>query len=548
ITLTIGAFLSGVITGIFYTPVKATIIYIGSLYWNTTSKKIKGKKTPAYLPYYFGDSFRHQKLATIDILEDTFKHIKDDNSKLSDNFDEAKEFVPWFIALAADLYSNEFDDVFDDVFDIVLGIITTFFRLGFKYFSYPVLSFVIYLIYALMQVIFNIVIFILFSFLGMATWFFDWAFRGLKKITTSCPRCQTKYSIGTYECTCGEQHKALVPGMYGVFHRTCTCGAKLGTTFTTKRHKLPGKWLCPLCDFERNNPYQVSISIPVVGGPYSGKTCFINTAISQIEQSADKLNLDFQYTPNHALGDEYSDNVTRLRAGTLPIKTSDDLMKYYQFFLTEKGKKLLNHISICDIAGEAYNASRHIDHQQGYGFANAFLFLIDPLSIKDFQEEMKDKIDLHDHGASDTPIDEILSTLISALEGFLKVSEHKRARKKIPAFVAVVFTKCDIPGLDEKIGDIAVQNYLDNNKNKNIDMYQAKNAVCEEFLKNYGAANFLISLKSKFKDVQFFTSSALGHPQNGMPFEPKGVEDPVLWVIDKASNSIDLKDKWGKSI
>lgn len=29
---------------------------------------------------------------------------------------------------------------------------------------------------------------------------------------------------------------------------------------------------------------------------------------------------------------------------------------------------------------------------------------------------------------------------------------------------------------------------------------------------------------------------------------PSGVEDPVLWVVDKASASINLKEKWGRKI
>lgn len=44
------------------------------------------------------------------------------------------------------------------------------------------------------------------------------------------------------------------------------------------------------------------------------------------------------------------------------------------------------------------------------------------------------------------------------------------------------------------------------------------------------------------------TCSALGHVENGSNFAPEGVEEPALWLIDKASASINLKKKWGKKI
>ena len=78
--------------------------------------------------------------------------------------------------------------------------------------------------------------------------------------------------------------------------------------------------------------------------------------------------------------------------------------------------------------------------------------------------------------------------------------------------------------------------------------YEAINKVCEQFLIEYEEDNFLNSLKSKFKSIQFFTCSALGHVENGSQFNPDGVEEPALWLIDKASASIDLKKKWGRKI
>ncbi len=373
--------------------------------------------------------------------------------------------------------------------------------------------------------------------------FADWIYRSIKRISTSCPQCQGKFSLPTYVCTCGRKHTKLVPSKYGAFKRRCDCGRKLSTTFFNGRHKQGGKWICPQCGYELGGPLQVDIPIPVVGGPSAGKTCYISMAISELERNASSgYGLNFEYKPNDALGDDYADNKANMSRGKLPLKTSDTRLRYYQFYLTPKGEKIKNLISICDVAGETYESNDEMGRQIGYKYANAFLMVVDPLSVTRFREEIADQIDVHKYGASVRAMDEVLNTLINTLENMKCLN----SKNMIKTDVAVVFSKCDIPGLDEKIGDQAVAAYMQTNDVH--DKYEAINAVCERFLIEYEEENFLNSLKSKFKSIQFFTCSALGHVANGTQFIPTGVEEPALWLIDKASPSIDLKKKWGKKI
>ena len=372
--------------------------------------------------------------------------------------------------------------------------------------------------------------------------FFDWLYRNVKKISTSCPSCQEKYALPAYVCECGAKHTHLVPSKYGVFRRTCECGRKLKTTFFNGRHKQPGKWVCPQCGYELGGPLQVDIPIPVVGGPRAGKTCYISMAISQIETNAAENGLVFEYKPNYGLGDDYEDNKRVMESGRLPEKTNDLRMRYYQFYLTPNGEKVKNLISICDVSGEAYESNSEIGKQIGYKYANAFLMIVDPLSIKKYREEMADKISLSMYRASERGMDEVLDTLINTLQNMNCLN----SKNMIKTDVAVVFTKSDIPGLNSKIGIDAVNSVmqLQNIKSK----YDAINRVCEQFLIEYEEENFLNSLKSKFKSIQFFTCSALGHVVDGSNFTPEGVEEPALWLIDKASASINLKNKWGRKI
>lgn len=442
-------------------------------------------------------------------------------------------------------HAGDFWDSVTDIFEEFFPALGHLFMMVF-YFCKLLLNVIfavpICILLATCQAIFLLIFMSIFYLVFLIVLFSDWIYRSFKKISTSCPNCQEKYALPTFVCTCGAKHTKLVPSKYGALNRRCDCGRKLKTTFFNGRHKQPGKWICPQCGYELNGPLQVDIPIPVVGGSSSGKTCYISMAISQIEANASENGLEFEYKPNLTLGDDYENNKRSMENGRLPEKTNDMRMRYYQFYLTPRGEKVKNLISICDVAGEAYESNNELGRQIGYKYANAFLMVVDPLSLRKYRDEVASTINLSKYGASERGMDEVLDALINTLQNMNCLN----SKNMIKTDVAVVFTKCDIPGLDSIIGKDAVLRYmqLHNIKSK----YEAANRVCEQFLIEYEEENFLNSLKSKFKSIQFFTCSALGHVENGLNFAPEGVEEPALWLIDKASASINLKKKWGKKI
>ncbi len=486
------------------------------------------EKQPAKIKYFFRDGyveFGHTFCATFkrcgEVISNSWDSVTHSFGKIKDSMSEIGP-LGLFMGLG-----------YAFVFGFSLG------RLILSAILTPILCFFISLIQAIVLTIFMAFFYSFYLLIVFA----DWLYRRLKKISTSCPRCQEKYDLPAYVCTCGEVHTQLVPSKYGTFIRKCDCGQKLKTTFFNGRHKQPGKWICPKCSYELGGSLQIDIPIPVVGGPSSGKTCYISMAISEIEKNASSMyNLDFQYKPNDDLGDDYADNKAQMSIGKLPHKTNDLRMRYYQFYLTPKGEKVKNLISICDVAGETYGSNKEMGQQIGFKYANAFLILVDPLSVTKFREEISDTVDVNKYRASEKPMDEILNTLINTLENMNCLT----SKNMIKTDVAVVFTKCDIPGIEEQIGEDAVARYMQLHDIRS--KYEAKNKVCEQFLISYEEENFLNSLKSKFKSIQFFTCSALGHVANGSDFVPEGVEEPALWLIDKASVSINLKKKWGKKI
>lgn len=104
--------------------------------------------------------------------------------------------------------------------------------------------------------------------------------------------------------------------------------------------------------------------------------------------------------------------------------------------------------------------------------------------------------------------------------------------------LAVVINKVDIPTLEEKIGETAAQQYLAENSETCKSYMDARDAVCRNFLEEYGAGNFVRTAEAKFKTVRYFTCSALGHNHEGQPYEGKNVVDPVMWLLQQADSSI----------
>ena len=396
-------------------------------------------------------------------------------------------------------------------------------------------------VHVVILMIFFLVAYIFFGVVMLS----DKIFCMIKKIGNSCPQCQKKFELPTYVCLCGNKHTKLVPSKYGIFKRKCNCKRKLNTTFFNGRAKLPGRWVCPSCGYDMGEDIMhTDIPILVVGGPSSGKTCYISMAISELEKNAPANNLVFEYHENKALGDDYLYNKETMEKGYLPEKTQELRLRYYQFYLTPKDVEIRNLISLCDVAGETYERNDEMAKQIGYKHAEAFLIIIDPLSLAAYRSELEEEIpDLaKNYKPSNRAMDEVVDTLMNTL----KDMGNSGSKELVQAEVAVVFTKCDIPGLDEKIGAKAVEEYMSNSDVKNP--YEAKNKVCEQFLMEYEGDNFLNILRSKFRSIQFFTSTALGHVENGEEFVPSGVEEPVLWLVDKVSATMNLKEKWGKEI
>lgn len=375
-------------------------------------------------------------------------------------------------------------------------------------------------------------IYIGFSFL----WLIDRIYIIVNKIKNACPNpaCQIPFLIPVYECPgCGEKHTKLVPGKYGILRRTCLCGTKLPTTFLNGRGQL--KAYCPECDTALSgDTASRQYAFPVIGGPSVGKTCFINMAIDQmIRDVAPTRGWEMNFISdteekNHTLA------MKSLKQGIRLMKTELNALTAYQLMLKLPSEKISRRIYVYDISGEMFSSSSDIQHNLAYGYANGFIFMIDPLTLNQFAMDVEDKIDLNAYGASSKDFDDILNIMLINLEKMFGLKDKDTLKRNL----AVVINKIDIPTLEEKIGETAAQQYLADNTEICKSYMDARDAVCRNFLQNYGAGNFVRTAEAKFKTVRYFTCSALGHNHEGHPYEGKNVIDSLMWLLQQSDSSI----------
>ncbi len=490
------------------------------------------KTQPAQVNYFFGDVYKECGAVIKNVFEKWLDRMGDYWEKFVDNAGELKDGVLDIITFEAPI-SGFFRSLFRAVlfgWSLAILLLNVVFT--------PAICAVFSLLYIIVMTLTMFFIYLFFTFVN----FLDWLYRKIKKISSGCPACQHKFDLPVYVCpSCGVEHSRLIPSKYGILKRECECGEKLPTTFLNGRQKLDG--LCPHCGAPLSDAgAHVEVWVPVIGGPSSGKTCLITMAISQIEKNvAPQYNLEFTYKPNVSDNREdlYETNMSAIEQGYTPPKTdasaSNMQMKYYQFNLNPPKGNVGNFISLCDMPGEIFTSDTDLA-QIGLTQADGFIVVLDPLSIQDYRDELAQdpSFDPYSYGASDMPMDEVTTMLLGTLDNML----HKNGAR-VKKVCAVVFTKLDIPGLEDKIGPAAVTNYM--NSNKGADAVKATNAVCEKFLLDYGETNFVHVLKQKFTDVRFFTCAPLGHNQNGKQFTPVRVEDSVLWLIGKNCPSLKFK-------
>lgn len=349
-----------------------------------------------------------------------------------------------------------------------------------------------------------------------------------RKISYTCPVCQRKYKRVVYYCPkCGAPHHYLYPNKYGFFTHKCTCGEKIPTFNMFKKHLTIS---CPTCNHILHNGVIQSTIFPVFGGRSSGKTCFINSALTELEELAPKINFDFSYFYEE-LGDERRKFKDFMSKGNLPDSTHDNSLVFYNFMFSPKNAIIKNHVSVCDISGEVFQRREEIGNQVGYRYADSIFFIVDPLSITDFREKsIEEGFSINEYNISPNKISDIASAMIVSIKEMYR-------NKKIKPNLIIVFTKADFGKMktffsDEKINQIK--------KNQKINENQkAFDLLAEQFFHEFSEINTLNILKNYFKDIHFFRCSSLGDEfESKKKISSYGASDPLLFAMCNAYSNM----------
>lgn len=355
------------------------------------------------------------------------------------------------------------------------------------------------------------------------------------KIFFRCPDCHEQMRIPVYVCpTCATEHTRLWPSPYGVLrHRCAKCNTKLPTLDVLGRRDLVQK--CAHCarPMNRDVGRLINLHIPVVGGPSTGKSNYIFMAIQAFITD---------YAVPHSYEVEFSDeehqtkyeaNLARLSSGTALVKTEGIIPQAYNLSIKKPRERVGRIIYLYDAAGEAYIDEENTMLQSYYPYAHGLIFIIDPFSIDSFYRKNEEQIE-----ALKTQIRPSSASVMSTYERMLSMLESTKQVKGEDRFsypIAVVVTKTDALSLEDVIGSTAAKELMLQHDNYRFE-HQAIHDLTKQFLIDYGLDNFVRDVQLRFKEVGFFSCSALGRlpsEDDHSSFMSIRVLQPLLWLLGK---------------
>ena len=370
-------------------------------------------------------------------------------------------------------------------------------------------------------------------------WLVDRIYLMRKKIFTACHECKEKSLIPTYICPkCRAQHTNLTPGVYGILHRTCNCGERLSVTFFNGRKDYEAE--CPYCGHSLTDRESRPICIPVVGGRSVGKTAFI-TAFSKefIENVAPAKGIQISHYDNKKaniykeITKDYDSGSTRMTDRPQDVNQASSVS--FSFFANHPSFTPERLIHIYDIAGEVFTDNNENEVQKQYEYCQGIIFIIDPFAISSIRykyEELLEPEDIAGIGKAD--INEIINSFLNKLREVTGLSDTKMAT--VP--LAVVINKIDSAGLEQDIGDVAINRLMQTEPDKFKNYYDTQDYLCRKFLKENGMESFLNNIVIQFKNNRFFACSAIGHTRDKGKYRPKGVLPPMQWLFSLADNKM----------
>lgn len=378
---------------------------------------------------------------------------------------------------------------------------------------------------------------VMYCFFGVV-WGIDRLILWRRKVSHVCLRCRRNYLIPMYKCSCGREHKKLTPGKYGILTRTCECGNKLPTSGLKRVNGLKRKDLpafCPYCGAEDKQGESMQLVIPVGGGRSSGKSVFINAFVYDfMENVADKNGLDVEPYDDDMCA-QYQRIKDIYQKGDKEHDKAKSSEENFSFWIRHKKLGVPRLMHIMNIDGKSFVEGTEEYTPEQYKYCKGTVLIIDPFSIPQFRNEIIDELNSADKdGISPDFITDVLNSFVLKLKSILLLKSSQNIN--IP--VAIAIAKIDSGGLEEKIGETAIERKMNEEPETYDDYYDTMDALCREFLKNYGEDAFLTMVDNELANVRLFSFSALGHSLGTESYQPQGIMPIMEWIIAQGDSKL----------
>lgn len=334
-----------------------------------------------------------------------------------------------------------------------------------------------------------------------------------KGIFHTCPSRECAYrGLPAYVCPeCDEVNEKLWPNLYGLLWHHCTrCDHKLPTLDMLGRRKLErlcGKKDCRIPLLGRHAGRVPERLVAIVGGPTSGKTCYLLMAVNQIVNDHSDARIRISGEIDDASQEQaFKREWAGMSRGEVAAKTAEVSQAFLMY--TKVGSKRCQ-LYLYDAPGEEFASLGSMVHQRYFPLIEGFILLVDPETFETVggRECSQGRMSLQNV---------VNSTLGMALSGMQPESNGKFDKR-----VAVVISKADLKKVRNEIGDIS-QGAIPSDQ-------------CREAILNWDRhGNALRAIEQMFDSVQYFACSQLGRnsdQSDRKAFTGSGLLEPLHWIL-----------------
>ncbi|HSK80662.1 MAG TPA: hypothetical protein VLQ45_29680 [Thermoanaerobaculia bacterium] len=386
------------------------------------------------------------------------------------------------------------------------------------------------LVHVTLLLTFFLLVYLLFSLVYLT----ERAYLAWKGFFPVCPDCHSKNPLAEYFCPkCGSVHRRLIPSSYGIFYRTCKCSQKLPATFFLQRGQLPAA--CPDCKRMLGGLIEVrKVFVPVFGGPAVGKSSFLLSVLRDLTDLWAPPRGFAVTFPDSGVDSEIHRAWQNLAKGLPPAKTVTNLPRALNVQVDRSGQegRLLY---LYDPAGEAFGETEGLQLHKYQDYLSGLIFLIDPFSIQEVREIYADRLPRVESALkpSQLPAEDAFARILIGMEEHFGLEKGARIKKP----VAVVVNKIDAFGLEQRLGEPAVQARLRSSPAP-ADLAAIRNQVVREQLLRWGLTDLVHQLETRCPQVGYFACTSLGRMPDGtaQPLEGRGVLEPLLWILETSDS------------